>query len=100
MHPSGPACLLRPDQIEGRRGETLLDLFAAEPSLLASRPGQTLIGDKHYPAGGFEAQLFKLLRQVIESVNESFKNQLDLEHHRGRTPSGVIVRVLKTASSR
>ncbi|MEU3902597.1 hypothetical protein AB0F20_02120 [Streptomyces goshikiensis] len=40
------------------------------------------------------------MRRVIESVNESFKNQLDLEHHRGRTPSGVIVRVLKTASWR
>ena len=33
--------------------------------------------------------LFKPLRQVIESINETFKGQLDLERHRGRTPRGV-----------
>jgi hypothetical protein len=32
------------------------------------------------------------LRQVIESVNETFKGQLDLERHGGHTPAGVIVR--------
>jgi len=31
--------------------------------------------------------------QVIESVNETFKGQLNLEQHRGRTPAGVIARV-------
>lgn len=41
------------------------------------------------------SQLFKPLRQVIESINETFKGQLDLERHRGRTPNGVIVRVLQ-----
>lgn len=41
------------------------------------------------------AELFKPLRQVIESVNESFKGQLDLEQHRGRTPAGVIARVMQ-----
>ncbi|WP_240676792.1 MULTISPECIES: hypothetical protein [unclassified Streptomyces] len=39
--------------------------------------------------------LFKPLRQVIESVNETFKGQLDLEQHRGRTPGGVIARVMQ-----
>ncbi|MFB9838591.1 IS982 family transposase, partial [Actinoallomurus acaciae] len=34
-------------------------------------------------------------RQIIESVNETFKGQLDLKRHRGRTPSGVAVRVLQ-----
>jgi hypothetical protein len=38
--------------------------------------------------------LFKPLRQVIESVNWTFKGQLDLERHGGRTPEGVIARVL------
>jgi hypothetical protein len=33
--------------------------------------------------------------QLIESVNETFKGQLDLERHRGRTPAGVAVRVLQ-----
>ncbi|MGR8006973.1 IS982 family transposase [Streptomyces hypolithicus] len=98
--------------------ETLLDLLAAEPHLLANRPGQTLIGDKNYFGRDFEHQLaeqdirllrparkseperpgaplFKPLRQVIESVNETFKGQLDLEQHRGRTPGGVIARVMQ-----
>ncbi|MBT2613637.1 IS982 family transposase, partial [Streptomyces sp. ISL-87] len=38
---------------------------------------------------------FKPLRQVIESINETFKGQLDLERHRGRTPGGVVVRVMQ-----
>jgi len=33
------------------------------------------------------SQLFKPLRQIIESINETFKGQLDLERHRGRTPA-------------
>ncbi|MGW1048193.1 IS982 family transposase [Streptomyces sp. NPDC002521] len=98
--------------------ETLLDLLAVEPQLTAERPGQTLIGDKNYFGREFEqqlaelnirllrparkgeperpgSQLFKPLRQVIESINETFKGQLDLERHRGRTPGGVAVRVLQ-----
>ncbi|MFJ3338424.1 IS982 family transposase [Streptomyces sp. NPDC086766] len=99
--------------------ETLLAMFEVEPELLADRPGQTLIGDKNYFGRDFEghlardlhiqllrparkgeaeragAQLFKPLRQVIESINETFKGQLDLERHRGRTPGGVMVRVLQ-----
>ncbi|MEU1394060.1 IS982 family transposase, partial [Nonomuraea sp. NPDC005730] len=39
------------------------------------------------------AQLFKPLRQTIESINQTFKGQLDLERHGGRTPAGVIVRI-------
>ncbi|MBB5432993.1 hypothetical protein HDA36_003077 [Nocardiopsis composta] len=35
------------------------------------------------------------LRQVIESINQTFKGQLDLERHGGRTPGGVMVRVLQ-----
>jgi hypothetical protein len=98
--------------------ETLLDLLAAESGLAAARPGQTLIGDKNYFGRDFEhelaeqdiqllrparkgeperpgAPLFKPLRQVIESVNETFKGQLSLEQHRGRTPGGVIARVMQ-----
>lgn len=40
------------------------------------------------------SHLFKPLRQVIESINQTFKGQLDLERHGGRTPAGVTVRVL------
>ncbi len=41
------------------------------------------------------ARLFRPLRQVIESINDTFKGQLDLEHHGGHTPLGVWVRVLQ-----
>ena len=79
--------------------QTLLDILAAEPALLADRPGQTVIGDKNYFGRTFEAQLADagavLLRQVIESINQTFKGQLDLERHGGRTVPGVIVRILQ-----
>jgi len=98
--------------------EVLAGMLAADPGLLAARPGQTLIGDKNYYGRDFEAaiagarirllrparkgeppragsQYFKPLRQVIESVNDTFKGQLDLEQHGGHTPAGVIVRVLQ-----
>ena len=41
------------------------------------------------------ARFFKPLRQVIESINQTFKGQLDLERHGGHTPTGVWVRVLQ-----
>jgi hypothetical protein len=98
--------------------QVLLSLLEAGPALTAGRPGQILIGDKNYYGKHFEATLagagltllrparkgeperpgarfFKPLRQVIESVNQTFKAQLDLERHGGRTAAGVIVRVLQ-----
>ena len=36
---------------------------------------------------------FKPLRQIIESVNATLKTHLDTEHHRGRTPLGLVVRI-------
>ena len=98
--------------------QVLLGIFGADPALAASRPGQTLIGDKNYYGAGFEqalagagltllrparhgeperagARLFKPLRQTIESINQTFKGQLDLERHGGHTPAGVRVRVLQ-----
>jgi len=41
------------------------------------------------------ARFFKPLRQVTESINDTFKGQLDLERHGGHTPVGVTVRVLQ-----
>jgi hypothetical protein len=98
--------------------QVLLGIFEASPELVTARPGQILIGDKNYYGKDFEAALagagltllrparkgeperagarfFKPLRQVIESVNQTFKAQLDLERHGGRTHAGVIVRVLQ-----
>jgi hypothetical protein len=87
------------------------------PEVGAPHPGQTIIGDKNYYGSEFErdlaerhpeplrparkgepqragAHLFTPLRQVIESINQTFKGQLDLERHGGKTPAGVIARVL------
>ena len=97
--------------------QALLGILA-DPALGAGRPGQILIGDKNYYGHSFEttlanghvcllrparkgeperagSQFFKPLRQVIESVNDTFKGQLDLERHGGHTPAGVMVRVLQ-----
>jgi hypothetical protein len=97
--------------------ETLLDMLEAGQDVVNAHLGQTLIGDKNYFGRAFESDLterelvllcparkgearragqhlFKPLRQVIESVNWTFKGQLDLERHGGRTPEGIIVRVL------
>ena len=97
--------------------ETLLGMLEAARDVTAAHPGQVIIGDKNYFGRAFEAELtereltllrpvrkgeakragqnlFKPLRQVIESVNWTFKGQLDLERHGGRTPEGILARVL------
>ena len=97
--------------------ETLRDMLDAAPDVEAAHPGQTIIGDKNYYGREFErdlaerhlrllrparkgeaeragANLFKPLRQVIESINQTLKGQLDLERHGGKSPAGVAVRVL------
>jgi hypothetical protein len=94
------------------------DLLESEPDLLARRPGQVLVADKGYASVEFDAfvtnsgaklvrpaktnekprpgvELLKPLRQIIESVNDTLKGQLDLERHGGRTKAGVIARVLQ-----
>ncbi len=86
--------------------------------LVAERPGQTLIADKHYYGREFEHALrsagidllrrarkseaerpgvrwFKPLRHTIELINQTFKGQLDLEQHGGRAPARVLVRILQ-----
>ncbi len=98
--------------------EVLLGILDAEPTLTADRAGQTVIADRHYYGRQFEAtlhghgitllrparagetarpgaHLFKPLRQVVESINDTLKGQLDLEQHGGHTPTGVWVRVLQ-----
>jgi Transposase DDE domain len=97
--------------------ETLLGMLEAARDVTAAHPGQVIIGDRNYFGRAFEAELaereltllrpvrkgearragqnlFKPLRQIIESVNWTFKGQLDLERHGGRTPEGILARVL------
>lgn len=88
----------------------------AVADLLRGGAPQTMIADKNYFGQAFEADLagagiellrparkgekprsgarfFKPLRQIIESVNDTFKRPLDLEQHGGRTIAGVCARV-------
>ncbi len=96
--------------------EVARDLLESEPALL--RAGQRILADKGYrskelehllaghgielirPAHGRDrnrstSRFLKPLRQLIELVNATLKIQLDLERHGGRTPGGVITRVLQ-----
>jgi hypothetical protein len=98
--------------------QVLVGILAADPALTAGRAGQIIIGDKNYFGHDFEAtlaqsglcllrparkgeperpgaQFFKPLRQVIESINDTFKGQPDLERHGGHTPAGVMARILQ-----
>jgi Transposase DDE domain len=97
--------------------DTALAMLHLGPAL-EQRAGQTLMADKGYRSATFEAELnangitlirpalkteptrpgqrfLKPFRQIIESVNQTLKAQLDLERHGGRKPAGVCARVLQ-----
>jgi hypothetical protein len=92
------------------------DMITLDPDL--HRRGQVLIADKGYRSAEFEAGLadagitfirpamrnekprplgrfLRPFRQIIESVNQTLKAQLDLERHGARKPPGVAARVLQ-----
>ena len=98
--------------------DTALAMIHLDPAL-DRRPGQVLMADKGYRSAAFEAELnergitlirpkvrsektdrpltrfLKPFRQIIESVNQTLKAQLDLERHGGRKPDGVCARILQ-----
>lgn len=97
--------------------DVLEDLLATTPALAVPHGlRRTVIADKAYYGRQFEARLdqagidllrptragekpqasarfFRPLRQIIESVNDTLKGQLDLELPGGRTMTGVCVRI-------
>jgi Transposase DDE domain len=98
--------------------DVALDMFESDPILLAGRTGQTLIADKGYRSVEFERRLASLgvelvrpsmhrerprrgepelrsLRQIIESINQTLKSKLSLEHHGGHTQQGVATRIVQ-----
>jgi hypothetical protein len=98
--------------------DVAIDMFEAEPGLLAGRHGQTIIADKGYASAEFERRLadhgielvrparkderprrgapqLRKLRQIIESVNNTLKAQLSLEGHGGHSAQGVTARILQ-----
>ena len=94
------------------------DMLEIDLALLADRPGQTVIADKGYRSAEFETMLntngatlirpsvgkeparpgqrfLKPFRQIIESINQTLKAQLDLERHATRSFAGITARVLQ-----
>ena len=96
--------------------EVLAAMLEIDSGLVAEREGILLISDKGFASKALEDELagqgiellrpsrkdekkrggeplLKKIRQLIESVNDTLKSQLDLEQHHGRTFEGVAVRV-------
>ncbi len=97
--------------------EVLAAMLEVEADVAAEHPGVLLITDKGFAGGAFERMLddqhritllrpsrkdeakrfgepmLKSVRQLIESVNDTLKGQLDLERHGARTFEGVAIRV-------
>ena len=96
--------------------QVLIAALEDDPSLLAARPGQLIIADKGYVSAELDRwlaergarvlrpsyrnrtphpgeHLLKPVRQLIESVNDTLKGQLDLELHGGRSIEGVGARI-------
>jgi Transposase DDE domain len=96
--------------------EVLAAMLEVDAELVADREGILLISDKGFAGKAFERDLaeqgigllrpsrkrekarcgepmLKKVRQLIESVNDTLKGQLDLEQHGGRTFEGVAIRI-------
>jgi hypothetical protein len=96
--------------------QVLTAVLEEDPGLVAARTGQLIIADKGYISAELDRwlaergirllrpsyrnrtprpdeHLLKPVRQLIESVNDTLKGQLDLELHGGRTIEGVGARI-------
>ena len=96
--------------------QVLMALLDHDPTLTGARPGLTIIADKGYVSAELDRflaergvrllrpsyrshrprpgeQLLKPVRQLIESVYDTLKGQLDLELHGGRSVAGVGARI-------
>jgi hypothetical protein len=96
--------------------QVLKAIIERDPDLIGGRPGLVIIADKGYVSKDLDQwltergvtilrptyrnltprpgeHLLKPIRQLIESVNDTLKGQLDLELHGGRTIEGVGARI-------
>lgn len=96
--------------------EALDQILANTPALAHRRGRRLVLADKNYYGRRFDTDLaqdgveilrpprkgeqprpgqrfLKPLRQIIESVNDTLKGQLDLERHGGKTIAGVCARI-------
>jgi DDE family transposase len=114
--PSGMPVLWAPANPRIGEREVLSAMLEVDADLVADRAGILLISDKGFSGRALEDELtqqgitllrpsrkrekqrysepmLKKVRQLIESVNDTLKGQLDLEEHGARTIEGVAVRV-------
>ncbi|MEU4217336.1 transposase [Actinoplanes sp. NPDC026623] len=116
VHPSGLpiAWSLATPKVDDR--QVLTGVLGENPGLVGARAGQLIIADKGYISAELDRwlaergirllrpsyrnrtprpdeHLLKPVRQLIESVNDTLKGQLDLELHGGRTIEGVGARI-------
>src|SRR3954468_20227397 len=96
--------------------QVLMAVLDHDPDLIAERPGLLIVANKGYVSAELDRwltergvrllrpsyrnrtphpgeHLLKPVRQLIESVNDTLKGQLDLELHGGRSIEGVGARV-------
>ncbi|HEY2284549.1 MAG TPA: transposase, partial [Streptosporangiaceae bacterium] len=96
--------------------QVLTAIIDRDPHLVSQRPGLMIIADKGYVSRDLDRwlgergvqilrpsyrnlsprpgeHLLKPVRQLIESVNDTLKGQLNLELHGGRSTEGVGARV-------
>ena len=96
--------------------QVLTAVLDHDPDLMAERPGLLIVADKGYVSAESDRwlaerrvrllrpsyrnrtphpdeHLLKPIRQLIESVNDTLKGQLDLEPHGGRSIEGVATRI-------
>jgi hypothetical protein len=96
--------------------QVLMAVLDHDPDLTAHRPGLTIIADKGYVSRELDAylaergvvllrpsyrnrtprpgeHLLKPVRQLVESIFDTLKGQLDLELHGGRSIDGVGARI-------
>jgi hypothetical protein len=96
--------------------QVLTAVLDHDPDLITDRPGLLIIADKGYTSAALDRwladrgvrllrpsyrnrtprpgeHLLKPIRQLIESVNDTLKGQLDLELHGGRSIEGVAARI-------
>jgi hypothetical protein len=94
--------------------QVLMAILDRDPTLTDQRIGLTIIADKGYVSAELDCyladrgiallrpsyrnrtpgeHLLKPIRQLIESVNDTLKGQLDLELHGGRSIDGVSTRI-------
>jgi hypothetical protein len=55
--------------------QVLLGILAADPALVAARPGQTLIADKHYYGRGFQAELVAQGVRLLRPAARASRNR-------------------------